>query len=234
MNGLVLAADTSTQTETVAVLRGAQVLSERAATRGRGHGPSLLELVHGALGDAEVEVGALDALVCGLGPGSFTGLRVVLATLKGLALALERPLYGVPTAQAFTAAHPGRSVVVVTDARRGEVFLDGAMFAVPVGCKPDEAGARLPAGLVAPLMLGNGALLHRDTLLAGVPDADVPDVALLHAPRAALLAVGLERRSPASLAGLEPLYVRRSDAELNYPDGFPNATTVPRQRRPKG
>jgi hypothetical protein len=67
-----------------------------------------------------------------------------------------------------------------------------------------------------------------------VPDADVPDVALLHAPRAALLAVGLERRSPASLAGLEPLYVRRSDAELNYPDGFPNATTVPRQRRPKG
>ena len=230
MASIILAADTATTTEAVAVLRGDALLAERSAARGRGRGQALLELVHGALGDADTTIGQVDALVCGLGPGSFTGLRVVMATFKGLALALDRPLYGVPTAHAFAVAHPGRVVYAITDARRGEVFVDSAALEAPVSCKPAELGRWVPETGSPPLLLGNGAWAHRAALRAAVPHAELPEVEALHTPRVALLAVGLDRRTPAALAALEPLYVRRSDAELNYPDGFPTATAVPRQK----
>jgi tRNA A37 threonylcarbamoyladenosine modification protein TsaB len=148
-----------------------------------------------------------------------------MATFKGLALALDRPLYGVPTAHAFAVAHPGRIVYAITDARRGEVFVDSAALEAPVSCKPAELGRWVPETGSPPLLLGNGAWAHRAALRAAVPHAELPEVEALHTPRVALLAVGFDRRAPAALAALEPLYVRRSDAELNYPDGFPTAMT---------
>ena len=172
MASIILAADTATTTEAVAVLRGETVLAERSAARGRGRGQALLELVHGALGDADTTIGQVDALVCGLGPGSFTGLRVVMATFKGLALALDRPLYGVPTAHAFAVAHPGRVVYAITDARRGEVFVDSAALEAPVSCKPADLARWVPEREASPLLLGNGAWAHRAALRAAqAPDA---------------------------------------------------------------
>lgn len=239
---LLLCCDTATPAESVALVRGDAILAERVSVRPKGHGPTLLDTFQELLDEAGLTPGALDGLVCGLGPGSFTGLRVALATLKGAALGLDRPLYGVRTVLAFQAAHPEAEVVAVVDARRGEVFADGAALSAPLSVTPEALAGHLAAlpGLSAPArplrLLGNGATLYAERLLAALPAhlrADVPAEPEAHAPRAALLARAVrDGLAPADLATIEPLYVRPSDAELNYPDGFPDATLAPKQKLP--
>lgn len=228
---MTLAVDTATPMESVALLLDGEPLVERMAHRPRGHGPWLLDAIDGVLREAGRTTADLEALVCGLGPGSFTGQRVALATLKGLALAHDLPLWGVRTTRALMATAPGRRVVAVIDARRKEVFVDAAELSAPVCCSPDAVAALFGPGL-RPLLLGSGARLYADRLRAAMPDADLPDDAVLHHPRAALLVASVDPDRPADLATLEPIYVRRSDAEINYPEGFPDATAVPPQRHP--
>lgn len=227
----LLCVDTATPIESVAVTDGGELLAERLVRRMRGHGPGVLDDIAGVLADADLKLEDLDGLVCGLGPGSFTGLRVALATLKGLALARDLPLYGVSTTRLLCAALPGLRVAAVLDARRGEVFLDGAGLERPVCCAPERVAHYLPAG-PPPILVGSGARLYAETLLRALPDATIPSAAALHAPRAALMPSLIDPAHPADLATLEPSYVRRSDAEINYPDGFPDATAVPPQQHP--
>jgi len=215
----ILCADTATLAACVAVLQDGEVVTERTARSLQGHGPGLLDLIHGALEDAGLQLTDLDALVCGLGPGTFTGLRIALATLKGIALATGLPLYGARTTHALRAALPGRPVVAVVDARRGEIFVEAAGIE-PVCCRPPEVGKYVQGPVV---LLGDGARKYADTLKKVLPEAEVPFAATLHMPRAALLAACVDWSQPApALATLEPTYVRRSDAEINYPEGFPD------------
>jgi tRNA threonylcarbamoyladenosine biosynthesis protein TsaB len=216
---MLLAIDCATPYESVALVRDGDVVVEHGAVRRHGAGPTLLDVVQALLDDAGLRLGDVTGLVCGLGPGSFTGLRVALATLKGLALARDLPLWGVPTAVALSAALPSERVVAVIDAKRGEVFVEGR-------CVPPSAVGDLGEAS----LLGSGALLYRSELLAQSPRARVPESRCLHHPRAALLTTRLG--DPAPLATLEPIYVRKSDAEINYPDGFPDATVVPVQKLP--
>lgn len=223
----LLCVDTATQTESVALLVDGALCGERTVRRTRGHGPGLLDDIDLVLRDGGLRLTDLDGLVCGLGPGSFTGLRIALATLKGLALAHELPLYGARTTAALRAALPDRRVVAVVDARRGEVYVDhdGAPQVV------SPHAVTLPDGPIT--LLGDGALQYAAILRGRYPDAVVPTSPTLHVPRAALLAEAIDLAAPAPLATLEPVYVRRSDAEINYPDGFPDATAVPAQQHPK-
>lgn len=218
----LLCVDTATRIETAALTDSGRLLAERSIHRTRGHGPSLLDDLDGLLGDVGWRIGDVDGFVCGLGPGSFTGLRIALATLKGLALATGKPIYGVRTTAMIAANRPGPRSYAVIDARRGQVYLDGPGLTHPVVCDPDAIGKHLPAG-EAPTLLGDGAVAHREALVDALPDAIIPTGAVAHHPRAALLAELADLESPAPLATLEPIYVRPSDAEINYPDGFPDA-----------
>src|SRR5207249_94196 len=129
---------------------------------------TLLEDVDALLRQGGAHPGDLDALAVGIGPGSFTGVRVGLATARGLAFALELPVAGVSTLAALAAGAPGATPVI--DARRREVFvLDG------------EPRVLAPAEVeVAPgtLCVGNGAVRYRAVLEAAgaeiPPDADEP------------------------------------------------------------
>ena len=232
---IFLCCDTATPAESVAVVRDGVVLADRVAVRGKVHGPTLIDTLHETLAEAGLTPGQVDVVVCGLGPGSFTGLRIALATLKGMALALDRPLYGVRTVEAFRHAHPGERVVAVVDARRGEVFADAAdseVLEAPLSVKPELLAERL-AGQGRLLLLGSGAELYADRLRAALPDAEIPADPQAHLPRAGLLARSVDVATPPpNLAALEPLYVRASDAELNYPDGFPDALMTPKQKLP--
>lgn len=230
-NGLTLAVDTATPMESVALLLDGEPIVERCAFRPRGHGPWLLDAIDGVLVEAGRTLADLDALVCGLGPGSFTGQRIALATLKGLALAYGAPLWGVRTTAALIAAAPGRRVVAVIDARRKEVFVDAAELPAPRCCAPAAVAGLIGPG-ERPLLLGSGARLYSRELRDALPGADLPDNPVLHHPRAALLAGAVDPSRSDALATLEPIYVRRSDAEINYPQGFPDATAVPPQRHP--
>ena len=189
----------------------------------------MLDSIDGVLKDAAECLEALDGLVIGLGPGSFTGLRVGLATVKGLAYARDLPIWGVPTTAALIDSQPGMRVVAVIDAHRDEVFAAGDGIEGHICCAPEALAARLKATPSPLLLVGSGAIRHAQVFRNACVRLIVPTLQALHAPRASLLVSRVDPDSPTVLATLEPLYVRRSDAEINYPEGFPTATAVPPQ-----
>ena len=197
---LVLALDTATPTLVAGVARwtgaGAEVLAERAVASGTRHAELLTPTVTAVLAEAGVAVPDLGAVVTGLGPGPYTGLRVGVVTAAALADALALPVAGVCSLDAVGSG--ARSVV--TDARRKEVYwaryaADGSRVAGPAVDRPEGLE---PAGPV----VGDAAFATR----LGVPvaAADVTTAGLLRAAHAQL-ATG--RTDP-----LVPLYLRRPDA----------------------
>ncbi len=219
----VLAMDTSTFVGTVAVLVDGALAAEWSASVRATHGETLLPHVARALEQAGVAARELDLIAVGIGPGSFTGTRIGMATAKGLALAEGKPLRGVSSLQVIASAMPtGALRAVAVDAQKGELYC--ALYAygpggleeriAPFHALPAEAAARLGA-LGAVALAGDGAERYPE-FAAGLTFERAPrhcDV-----PRAAVLAYEGERayaREGASdLASLEPLYVRPSDAKL--------------------
>jgi tRNA threonylcarbamoyladenosine biosynthesis protein TsaB len=194
---LTLAFDTATEVATSALVDDGEVLGERAS-----RASTLLEDVDALLRQGGAHPGDLGALAVGVGPGSFTGMRVGLATARGLALALGLRGAGVSTLDALAAGAPG--AVPVVDARRREIFtLAGGR---PVVVAPDEL--EVPAGSTC---VGDGAVRYR-ALLEEKGALVPPDGDERHLPRArfhASLAVGLPLEP---LEAVEPVYLRAPDA----------------------
>jgi tRNA threonylcarbamoyladenosine biosynthesis protein TsaB len=120
----ILALETATGACTVAVADDDHILAELTLQVPRAHSTRLMPLIAQAIGESGVPKGELDAIAVGIGPGSFTGLRIGLATAKGLAYALDKPCVGVSTLAAMaygTGAQIGLAVPML-DAKRGEVF----------------------------------------------------------------------------------------------------------------
>lgn len=193
---LLLAFDTATAVATSALVWDGELLGE-----GRSRPVTLLEDVDALMRRGGVRPAQLEGLAVGTGPGSFTGLRMGLAVARGLALARDLPVAGVPTLAALAAGSPGARPVL--DARRGEVY-------ALVG---DEPRALAPAELEdvrGSLLVGDGAVRYRTELEragATIP----PDDSEAHVPLARFHAELAGAFRPAEL--VEPLYVRRPDAE---------------------
>src|SRR5436190_19806556 len=113
---LILAFDTATEVATSALVADGEVLGERSS-----HAVTLLEDVDALLRQSGTQTRDVEALAVGIGPGSFTGVRIGLSTARGLAFALDVPVAGVSTLDALAAGAPG--AVPVVDARRREVFV---------------------------------------------------------------------------------------------------------------
>jgi tRNA threonylcarbamoyl adenosine modification protein YeaZ len=204
---LVLALDTATPTLVAGVARwspqdGAvpadlEVLAERVEPSGNRHAELLTPTVRAALADAGVTMAELDAVVVGLGPGPFTGLRVGVVTAATLADARGLPAVGVCSLDAVGSG----ARTVVTDARRKEVYW--ATY--------DDAGARLDGpGVARPEDLSGGGPFvgdarFADRLGAPVTGAEVTTAGLLRA-------AGPQLAAPSSAGPLVPLYLRRPDA----------------------
>jgi tRNA threonylcarbamoyladenosine biosynthesis protein TsaB len=192
---LTLALDTATDVGTVALVEDGRVLGER-----RSRAVRALADAHELLFEAGRSASDLDRLVVGTGPGSFTGIRIGLASARGLALALDLPTAGVSTLSALGSGAPG--AVPVIDARRREVF---ALLNEPVCARPEEL--ELPPGVVC---VGDGAVRYRAVLEEA--GAQVPrDDSDLHVPWARLHVALARDFGPAEL--VEPIYLRIPDAE---------------------
>jgi tRNA threonylcarbamoyladenosine biosynthesis protein TsaB len=192
---LILAFDTATERATSALVADGEVLGERVS-----RAATLLEDVDALLRQASARPRDLEALAVGIGPGSFTGVRVGLATARGLALSLDLPVAGVSTLDALAAGAPG--AVPVIDARRREVF---ALLGEPRVLRPAELDVE--AGAVC---VGDGAIRYRAVLEAAgavVP----PDGDERHLPRARFHAALARDFGPA--ASVEPIYLRVPDAD---------------------
>ncbi|MEJ2888218.1 tRNA (adenosine(37)-N6)-threonylcarbamoyltransferase complex dimerization subunit type 1 TsaB [Actinomycetospora aeridis] len=219
---LVLALDTATARITAGVVElpdeGApRTLAARDAQGARAHAELLAPAVQDALAEAGRTRGDLDAVVAGLGPGPFTGLRVGLVTAAAIGDGLGLPTHGVPTHDALAAGVPGR-LLVVTDARRREVYwsryADGVRTHGPEVSAPADLAARLgPDGDLGPVdrVVGDAA-----EQVGAPPDAPGPRPDGLVAVAATALRAGT---APGPLV---PLYLRRPDA---VPPGAPKTVT---------
>ncbi|HWH10116.1 MAG TPA: tRNA (adenosine(37)-N6)-threonylcarbamoyltransferase complex dimerization subunit type 1 TsaB [Solirubrobacteraceae bacterium] len=229
---IALALDTATSATVVGLMLPDGTLREarddvEAGARPR-HTARLLPLAAGLLDDAGLRWHDLELIAVGLGPGTFTGLRIGIATARGLAAATGAPLVGVGTLRALAAgAGPGR-VLGVIDARRREVFVagydDGREVIPPTAIPP--AGVAELTGAAQWLAVGDGALRFRPDLEGGglivAPDRSprhrVSSAAILR-----LAADGdVDARGP-----VLPIYVRLPDAELALRRAAAADTAVP-------
>jgi tRNA threonylcarbamoyl adenosine modification protein YeaZ len=174
-----------------------EVLGERSS-----RAATVLEDVDALLRQAGAHTREIEALAVGVGPGSFTGVRIGLATARGLAFALDVPVAGVSTLAALAAGAPGALPVV--DARRGEVFvLQGEPRVV------DPGKLEVANGTVC---VGSGAVRYR-ALLEAAGAVVPPDGDERHVPRARFHAELAHDFGPAE--AVEPLYLRVPDADRN-------------------
>jgi len=120
---LILAIETGTRAGSIAVARGEQVMSLRAGDESVSHSTNLIEMIQAALQEAEATLSDVDLFAAAVGPGSFTGLRIGLATVKAFAACTGRQLVGVSTLAAIAhGANGSAQTLALLPAGRGEVF----------------------------------------------------------------------------------------------------------------
>mgnify|MGYP000879932375 FL=1 len=225
----ILAADTSTTTGSVALLDGTRLVCEWTLLSAQTHNRRLLQTIDECLHAAGWAIEDVDLFAVTTGPGSFTGLRIGLTTVKTLAWALGKPFVGVPSPDALAAplGHASRPVYPLIDAHRKEVFW--APYA------PDGEGGlhRTGAYSVSPietviarmdgpaLFCGDGWLTYHDVLEERLGEWAHGDSAVYHCIRAGFvgeLAVRqFETGARQDALVSVPLYVRPSEAELKHP-----------------
>jgi tRNA threonylcarbamoyladenosine biosynthesis protein TsaB len=223
----VLGFDTATAAVAVAVTRGGETIAERFAAAEPGARPRHAAQLLGEVERVADEAGGwerIERIGVGLGPGSFTGLRVGIATARALAQGLPRPVVGVGSLDALAAgigelsAAAGRPRLAIIDARRSQVFAalrdgDGEQVWGPLVLSPGELGRKVSSLARTPLAAGDGAVrFRRDLEGAGadvLPDGDAAH--RLSARQVCLLAGAAAGSAPREI---KPIYLRPPDAEI--------------------
>jgi tRNA threonylcarbamoyladenosine biosynthesis protein TsaB len=216
MTQITVAFDTSTSSSSVALLVDGELRESRSdQVEGArpGHSSDLMPMLDGLLSEAGVSYGNIATVAVGLGPGTFTGIRIGISNAIGLSIATGAKLVGVSSLRALSAAALERSssAVAMIDARRGEVFVSLARNGAP----STEAVAVPLAevtGLIAPgdVCVGTGATMLRETLesCGAIVLDDSDPLNFVSAGRIALLAGDPDRSGREVL----PIYVRAPDA----------------------
>ena len=240
---LILAIETATRAGSVAVARGTKILSSQAGDATVSHSANLIELIDQALKRAGAELSEINLFAAAVGPGSFTGLRIGLATVKALASCTGRDVIGVSTLEAIAhAAHAAHAsmksgeVVSLLPAGRGEVFAQrflvkqGSVSAIDTAAHLSPGALLVKYGEIESLMwTGEGAHQQIETLTTWAGDKGFPltdsangsgwkiiqETYNLAESVAVLAFKALEEGKSSSAAELQAVYVRASDAEIN-------------------
>lgn len=165
-SGTVLALDASGAACSVALMREGNLIAARREPMDRGHAEALMPLVMEVMGEAGIAFSDLATIAVGVGPGSFTGIRIALAAAHGMALAARRPVVGIDSfsavaAQVARADLAGRSLLVAIESKRHELFgqyFDSDLHAIggPLVLAPDALLQQRPDGAL--LIAGDGAV----------------------------------------------------------------------------
>ena len=227
---LILAVDTATSCSSVALTRGDMFDGELLATLSLNskvtHSRRLLTGIDWLLRENGVDRNDVDGLAVGLGPGSFTGLRIAMATLKGMAMAMDKPLLGCSTLDGLALnCSSDKPLCVVLDARKKEVYRQWYVLDVQnVYRARGTIQALAPADLVAEvngsvLMVGDGLLSYGEFLVESLGEHLTMAPLALHYPSATAIGLlcceKLRQDDVMDLDSAVPLYVRASDAELS-------------------
>ncbi|HEY5674500.1 MAG TPA: tRNA (adenosine(37)-N6)-threonylcarbamoyltransferase complex dimerization subunit type 1 TsaB [Malonomonas sp.] len=224
----ILAVDSSSMTGSVALCLGEQLVAESLLNVRSTHSEKLLKQIDLLLAEAGWQLADLDLLAAVTGPGSFTGLRIGIATIKGLAEVLGTPVVGVSSLEMLAMNLPLCPVPICAflDARKNEVYTQlfnwtarGPVVAGAAQVIPPQRALEQLTGPVA--LVGDGVPLYREMITTALGSAALLPVMTAHQPRAAQAAWLAWRAYQQGLtitaAELLPTYVRPSDAELNQP-----------------
>jgi tRNA threonylcarbamoyladenosine biosynthesis protein TsaB len=214
---LVLALDTSTRVGSCAVARDGGLLRQDASDPSVPQASRLPAQLMAILQETGIELAEIDVFAVATGPGSFTGLRVGIATMQGLAFAAGKPLIGISAFDALASFGGTARIATWIDAWRGDVFAgfydEGREAEAPTVASPAALLARLPK--TPTLFIGDGVAAHRESIHAALGDAATlavpvaPPLAGAIALLATARALAGDRPGPGSIRAL---YVRRPDA----------------------
>lgn len=245
---IVVGLETSSTIAGIAVIRDHQVMAEASQELGGVHAEKLPGMLERTMGDLDVQWSDVEGFAISIGPGSYTGLRVGLSLVKGLAYVTKRPVAAVPTLDtiAFQVPCCGYPVHVLTDARRGQVY--EARYDTS-GCRT-ERQTEYRVGLLEDvlasigdkvLLVGNGVDAYRPDIVAILGDrACFPPAGAgrLMASSTAFLGLDrLKRGEQSDLNALEPLYLRKADFARQPPSRLeqtPQAGATPGPPGPTG
>jgi len=222
----ILAVDTSTQICSVALIDDDALIAETTTGSQQTHTRHLMGMIEHLLQGAHMRIDAVDALAVVQGPGSFTGLRIGISSIKGLAAATGKPVTGISGLEglAWQCLDYNGHIYAMIDARKAEVYSAG--YLATDGClRPLQAEQvvtpdKLLADCETPcLFVGSGALLYKDLILKRLGTSVRLAPPLQHHVRASTVAyLAWQRFKPGDLGAsgqLVPEYVRQSDAEIN-------------------
>ena len=219
----ILAIDTSSIYASCALLAEGDIRSEAAVNNGLVHSRSLMPMIERCLQNADTDIGQIDVFACVAGPGSFTGIRIGVCAVKGLAQALKKPCAAVNTLDCLRQNFPFASTVCpIMDARRGQVYC--AIY--------EEKSILLNSSAMAiedllallkgknTVFLGDGVKVYKDTIFAALKERALfapPHLNYTRASSAAFLAMqAAEENKLVSAAVLDAIYLRKPQAEREY------------------
>jgi tRNA threonylcarbamoyladenosine biosynthesis protein TsaB len=225
---LILGITTSTMQVGCAIGGHEGVLGSIHSSRGKRHAETLTPAIDFLCRQARIDLDEIGCVAVDVGPGLFTGLRVGIAAAKAMAHALRVPMVGVSSLDlvAFPVRWTPRLVMAAIDARRGEVFT-AAYRQVPGGIQrlsdrrlstPEDLAVDLEATGEDVLLVGDGALRYADAF-AELGQVELGDQGLAHPSAASLVQLAHARAVREDFVqpwDLEPLYMRRPDAEINW------------------
>ena len=232
----VLALDTTTAGGSAALVDGAEVIAERCGDPSRTHAERLPADIVALITSAGATIASIDLFAVAYGPGSFTGLRIGIATMQGLAFVSRRPMAAVSALEALAHiasvdAKPGAIVGAWMDAHRGEVFSALYRVASPKPFEPERLSELEPAAVGDPAatlarwcrevenpgatIIGDGATLYADIIRREVGgDVRVLDASPLAGAIGRIATARARCGETVTPSAIRPLYVRRPDAEI--------------------
>ena len=230
----VLGIDTSTPCGSVGLIHDDQVTSEYILNIPVTHSERLLRVIELVLREARCPIGDLDGWAISLGPGSFTGVRIGVSTVKGLSFATQKPVVGVSTLDVLVSQISPTPYLIcpIIDARKGEVYT--AFYRYEDGNLPKRQSdyeAMAPENLVEKIkertiFVGDGAKTYGNDLRNSLPTFAVFPPVPLHLPHGSAVArLGLEllrRGDYLDLPKFTPIYVRPSEAEVKWRERHPH------------
>jgi tRNA threonylcarbamoyl adenosine modification protein YeaZ len=235
---LILAIETSTLTGSIALVEAPlgkdgsrereKILGETTLSTPETHSARLMPTIDRLLRETSLTIHQVQGIALGLGPGSFTGLRIAVSTVKGLAYSLKVPVVGVPTldALAYNLRYASTLVCPVLDARKKEVYAalfrgngEGQLEKISEDwvLSPEDLCSRIPEKTV---FLGNGievyGVLFKEKLGSRAVFAP-PELSLPRAANVVRLSLsGFREGQTLNVFSFTPIYVRRSEAEILY------------------
>jgi tRNA threonylcarbamoyladenosine biosynthesis protein TsaB len=227
----ILAIDTATTSCSVAILNAGTLCAEITMRKGQTHSKHLMTAIDSTLEMANFSVNELDGFAVTIGPGSFTGLRIGISTIKGMALAVGKPVVGISTLEtlAWQCADHAHLISPLLDARKSEVYAaayrykENRLIMQTTACvaKPEEFVRKIKESCI---FVGSGARLYRREIESLLGDSAhfVPQGQnTIRASSVAFLSQNRFRDNDIDrIADLTPYYIRKSDAELNVVAGI--------------